>query len=94
LRFRRCRSVGLAPPIACERRFAAGPELAGIQPHGQVGRRRQQPATGLGALRRRHADLGVTSVYLRGIDNTEIIDTVHERRAPMMSASAGLRILR
>jgi hypothetical protein len=34
----------------------------------------------------------VTSVYLRGIDNTEIIDTVHERRAPMMSASAGLRI--
>jgi hypothetical protein len=41
---------------------------------------------------RQHADLGVTSVYLRGIDNTEIIDTVHERRAPMMSASAGLRI--
>jgi integrase len=39
-----------------------------------------------------HADLGVTSVYLRGIDNTEIIDTVHERRAPMMSANAGLRI--
>jgi site-specific recombinase XerD len=39
-----------------------------------------------------HADLGVTSVYLRGIDNTEIIETVHERRAPMMSASAGLRI--
>jgi site-specific recombinase XerD len=31
-----------------------------------------------------HADLGVTSVYLRGIDNTEIIDTVHERRPPMM----------
>ena len=39
-----------------------------------------------------HADLGVTSVYLRGIDNTEIIDTVHERRAPVMSANAGLRI--
>jgi site-specific recombinase XerD len=38
-----------------------------------------------------HADLGVTSVYLRGIDNTEIIDTVHERRAPMMPANAGLR---
>ena len=41
-----------------------------------------------------HADLGVTSVYLRGIDNTEIIDTVHERRAPMMPASAGLLIAR
>ena len=39
-----------------------------------------------------HVDLGVTSVYLRGIDNAEIIDTVHERRAPMMPASAGLRI--
>jgi site-specific recombinase XerD len=39
-----------------------------------------------------HSDLGVTSVYLRGIDNTEIIDTVHERRAPMMPASAGLLI--
>jgi integrase/recombinase XerD len=37
-----------------------------------------------------HTDLGVTSVYLRGIDNAEIIDTVHERRAPMMPASAGL----
>ena len=41
-----------------------------------------------------HTDLGVTSVYLRGIDNTEIIDTVHERRAPMMPASAGLLIAR
>jgi integrase len=39
-----------------------------------------------------HADLGVTSVYLRGIDNNEIIDTVHGRRPPMMSASAGLMI--
>ena len=39
-----------------------------------------------------HADLGVTSVYLRGIDNREIIETVHERRAPMMPANAGLRV--
>jgi Phage integrase family len=29
-----------------------------------------------------HADLGVTSVYLRGIDNTEIVHAVHERPAP------------
>jgi integrase/recombinase XerD len=37
-----------------------------------------------------HTDLGVTSVYLQGIDNAEIIDTIHSRRAPMMPASAGL----
>lgn len=37
-----------------------------------------------------HADLGITSVYLRGIDNTEIIHTVHERPAPMIPATNGL----
>jgi site-specific recombinase XerD len=30
----------------------------------------------------RHTDLGITSIYLQGIDNAEIIDTVHARRAP------------
>jgi len=30
-----------------------------------------------------HADLAITSVYLRGIDNTEIVHAVHERPAPM-----------
>jgi integrase len=39
-----------------------------------------------------HVNLGVTSVYLDGIDTAEIIDTVHNRRPPMISASAGLRI--
>jgi site-specific recombinase XerD len=39
-----------------------------------------------------HADLGTTSIYLQGIDPEEIIATVHMRRAPMMSASAGLRL--
>jgi len=38
-----------------------------------------------------HANLGITSVYLQGIDTAEIIDTVHARRAPMITASAGLR---
>ena len=38
-----------------------------------------------------HANLGTTSIYLQGIDTEEIIATVHARRAPMMSASAGLR---
>jgi site-specific recombinase XerD len=37
-----------------------------------------------------HADLGVTSVYLQGIDNTEVISTVRSRHAPVMPASAGL----
>ena len=37
-----------------------------------------------------HADLGVTSVYLQGVDNTEVISAVHSRRAPTMPASAGL----
>jgi len=37
-----------------------------------------------------HADLGVTSVYLQGIDNTDVSSAVHSRRAPTMPASAGL----
>jgi len=31
-----------------------------------------------------HANLGITSVYLEGIDNAEIIDAVHARRPPML----------
>ncbi len=38
-----------------------------------------------------HANLGITSVYLQGIDNHEIIETVCARRAPMLPASSGLR---
>ena len=37
-----------------------------------------------------HADLGITSAYLRGIDNTEIIHAVHQRPAPMIPATNGL----
>jgi len=37
-----------------------------------------------------HTNLGITSIYLQGIDSAEIIDTVHSRRAPMIPASAGL----
>src|ERR1035441_7506423 len=39
-----------------------------------------------------HANLGTTSIYLQGIDIEEIISTVHARRAPMMSATAGLEL--
>ena len=40
-----------------------------------------------------HANLGVTSIYLQGIDNSEIIDTVHARRPPVIPATAGLHAL-
>src|SRR4051794_2118708 len=39
-----------------------------------------------------HSNLGITSIYLQGIDNAEIIEAVHARRAPMVPASASLRL--
>ena len=38
-----------------------------------------------------HANLGITAVYLRGIDSSEIVQTVGARAAPTLPASAGLR---
>jgi hypothetical protein len=45
-----------------------------------------------GRWRRCPANLGIASVYLAGIDSAEIIETVHVRKAPMISANAGLRL--
>src|SRR3954452_23003100 len=39
-----------------------------------------------------HANLGITSIYLQGIDSGEIIEAVKGRRPPMMSASVGLTL--
>jgi site-specific recombinase XerD len=39
-----------------------------------------------------HTNLGITSVYLQGIDNAEIIDTVHARRAPMVPVDSSLAL--
>jgi site-specific recombinase XerD len=39
-----------------------------------------------------HTNLGVTSIYLQGIDNAEIIATVHARKAPMIPATTRLRL--
>jgi hypothetical protein len=39
-----------------------------------------------------HANLGITSIYLQGIDSSEIISTVHGRPSPTISASAGLKL--
>jgi site-specific recombinase XerD len=41
-----------------------------------------------------HAHLGITSIYLQGIDNAEIVNTVHGRPSPTISATAGLTINR
>jgi site-specific recombinase XerD len=38
-----------------------------------------------------HANLGITSFYLQGIDTREIVATVHHRWPPVIPASAGLR---
>lgn len=38
-----------------------------------------------------HTNLGITSIYLQGIDSSEIINTVNARPAPMLPASTGLR---
>jgi integrase/recombinase XerD len=37
-----------------------------------------------------HTNLGITSIYLQGIDNTEITDTVHARRAPMVPVHSSI----
>ena len=39
-----------------------------------------------------HSNLGITSIYLQGIDNGEIIETVHARRAPMVPVNTSLRL--
>jgi integrase len=39
-----------------------------------------------------HTNLGITSIYLQGIDSTEIIDTVHARRPPMVSVDETLHL--
>jgi integrase/recombinase XerD len=41
-----------------------------------------------------HANLGITSVYVQGIDSSEIISAVHGRPSPTISATAGLQIKR
>ena len=39
-----------------------------------------------------HTNLGITFIYLQGIDSTEIIDTVHARRPPMVPVDTTLRL--
>ena len=37
-----------------------------------------------------HANLGITSIYLQGIDSSEMIHAVHSRPVPVIPATAGL----
>ncbi len=37
-----------------------------------------------------HTNSGITSIYLQGIDSTEIIDTVRAGRAPMVPVDSSL----
>ena len=39
-----------------------------------------------------HTSLGVTSIYLQGIDSAEIIDAVHSDRHRMIPVDATLRL--
>jgi integrase/recombinase XerD len=39
-----------------------------------------------------HSNLGITSIYLQGIDNAENVDAVHARRAPMIQVNSSLRL--
>jgi len=39
-----------------------------------------------------HSNPGITSTYLQGIDNAEIIEAVRARRARMVPVSASLRL--
>jgi site-specific recombinase XerD len=76
--------AGPPPPLAVRRRFAShahGVELA-------------REGVPLIVIQRQlgHSDLGVTSIYLQGIDNAEIIETVHARRAPMIPVNTSLRL--
>jgi integrase len=69
---------------------ALRPASAPPRPRGRDGPRRVP----LVVIQRQlgHSNLGITSVYLQAIDNAEIIDTVHARRAPMISVNASLRL--
>ena len=37
-----------------------------------------------------HANLGITSIYLQGIDSSEIVETVHGRPSPTIPAHSRL----
>jgi site-specific recombinase XerD len=86
---RHARSCGGRPPAAgVRRRFA--PHQLRHAPAVEMARE----GVPLIVIQRQlgHSNLGITSVYLQGIDSGEIIETVHARRAPMIPVSASVRV--
>ena len=73
--------VSLLPWTSCSCRSARGDEMTA------------SPAMSRCVRRLGHANLGITRVYLQGIDSSEIIRTVHGRLSPTISAIAGLQML-
>jgi hypothetical protein len=77
-------------------RLDPGLDLVGVG--GSVGENRVDLRTGDVAhegipsvvIQRQHSHLGITSVYLQGIDSSEIVATVHSHPGPTISATAGL----
>jgi hypothetical protein len=39
-----------------------------------------------------HRNIGITSLFLHGIDNAEIIKAAHARRPPMLAVSTSLQL--
>jgi hypothetical protein len=83
--------VGDASPCSARSRARAAPSFSGPL---------HQPGSGipagtdemLVALHLPSHGASWRRIYLQGIDNAEIIDAVHGRRAPMMAVSTTLRL--
>jgi integrase len=80
------------PPARRPRGSQASVRAASAAPRSRLELAREGVALNIIQRQLGHANLGTTSIYLRGIDPEEIIATVRTPRAPMMSASAGLRL--
>jgi hypothetical protein len=80
---------GRAPPPRRHGRLGLGASPAVARgPHRTAGR----TAVPLLIIQRQlgHTNLGITSIYLQGIDSAEIIDTVHARPTPMVPVDSSL----
>src|SRR5215208_5663626 len=78
-----------SPPVVPSDRATLRPAPGPTRPRRRDGPRKRAP--GRHPRRLGHSKLGITSIYLQGIDNAEIIDTVHGRHAPMIRVNALLR---
>jgi site-specific recombinase XerD len=88
-------------PSAARKQLHHAPATAGVRrrfaPHQQRHAHAVEMAhegVPLVVIQRQHANLGITSIYLQGIDSSEIISAVHGRPSPTISAPAGLRMRR